>query len=161
MTATEHKIPRTCLVHSLRGDVPVQRTRRRPASTATLSLVLHLHHLLVLLLVLLSVPPPASVALRCKLGAHVIPLVLPGGFARTARSLARSLRCCIIVDRRRRCRRRRRLDVALHRRARSHLAAPVVVTIARVQKNKQTHTHALRIAPSIPIRPREDPRGGS
>lgn len=63
----EHKIPRTCLVHSLRGDVPVQRTRR-PASTPPSRA--------------LSVPPLASVALRGQLGAHATPLVLPGGLLR-------------------------------------------------------------------------------
>lgn len=63
----EHKIPRTCLVHSLRGDVPVQRTRR-PASTPPSRA--------------LSVPPLASVALCSQLSAHAAPLVLPDGLVR-------------------------------------------------------------------------------
>lgn len=61
----------------IRGDVPVQRTRR-PASTPP-SLAL-------------SVPPLASVALRGQLGAHATPLVLPGGLARAAP------RCAVTVS---------------------------------------------------------------
>jgi len=63
----EHKIPRTCLVHSLGGMCPCS-VQRRPASTPP-SLAF-------------SVPPLASVALRGQLGAHATPLVLPGGLAR-------------------------------------------------------------------------------
>lgn len=58
----------------IRGDVPVQRTRR-PASTPPSRA--------------LSVPPLASVALDGQLSAHATPLVLPGGFTRRCFSLRR------------------------------------------------------------------------
>lgn len=63
----EHKIPRTCLVHSLGGMCPCS-VQRRPASTPPSRV--------------LSVPPLASVALDGQLSAHATPLVLPGGFTR-------------------------------------------------------------------------------